>query len=191
MIENDPNYAQMLYQQYMGMSPGNLANTAQGVANGSQPPPTIAPPQQGAQLSPNMQLYLQNLSKPSPYTQGLKPLPEYVAPPQFDSNSAYDNLFQKWWDSEANWKYAEPNRMDAYQRTKSDWQDMGTDTDAKLAWLENYRDFTTKHMDLELRAQQNALFNSGLSKIEKDRAKWDKDHKQATPMAQIYANPLW
>ena len=189
MIDNPQNYAQMLYQNFMGMSPGNLAQTAQGVANGSQPAPTIAPPQQGAQLSPNMQLYLQNLAKPSPYTQGLKPLPEVVKPPEFDSNAAYDNLFQKWWDSEANWKYAEPNRMDAYQQTKTDWADL--DPEGKLAWLNNYRDFTSKHMDLDLRAQQNALFNSGLSKITKDQKQWEKDHKQKTPMAQIYANPLW
>lgn len=187
MIENDPNYAQMLYQQFMGMSPGNLAQTAQGVANGSQPPPTIAPPQQGAQLSPNMQLYLQNLSKPSPYTQGLKPLPEYVAPPEFDASSIYDDLIKKYTDYErANFTghvaSSPANMLD---------QNLALDQDAKLDLLTAWMEGNKRDSWLPQRQYEYDLLSKGLAGVDKARTKWEKENKQKSPMAQIYANPLW
>lgn len=187
MIDNPQNYAQMLYQNFMGMSPGNLAQTAQGVANGSQPAPTIAPPQQGAQLSPNMQLYLQNLSKPSPYTQGLKPLPEYVPPPQFDAGSHYNDLIRKYSEYDGRtFTYPTPGSPISMLE-----QNLALDNDAKLELLNAWMEGNKRDSWLPERQYEYDLLSKGLAGVDKARTKWEKENKQKSPIAQMYSNSLW
>lgn len=191
----DPNAlssAMQMYQTYLGYSPSQLANTAQNVANGTQAAPQTPAPSANAQLSPNMQLYLQNLSKPSPYTQGLAPMPEYTPPPQFDPTSTYLDTLNKYIERTASWNNDKGMHNTAYWAPIKENFINNMSPDEQLSWLTNEMNTVGQWRYLDLRNQQWNILNNGLERAKSQEAAWKKEQaNKPVPLPTPYANSLW